>query len=224
MVPPPTVTKSFAPSQVLPGVVSTATIVVHNSSSLVTLNNVAFVDTLPGGLFVAPTPNVVVSCGGGAVAALRIGHHDLAHQRRDPAERRLHGPGRRPLQHARRVPNTIPAGGITTAEGVTNTSPGTATLNVLGPPNVVKAFVPDTIGVGTISRLTISLGNPNAVAATLTAPLVDTLPANVDGGDHSQRGRHLHAGKRRRHPPAAARSPTRAAPPFRRADARSPST
>jgi uncharacterized repeat protein (TIGR01451 family) len=179
VVPPPTVTKSFAPGQVLPGVVSTATIVVHNSSSLVTLHNVALVDTLPGGLFVAPTPNVSVSCGGGAVSAPASGstisltngvippNGDCTIQ----VDVRSNIPGS--------YPNTIPAGGVSTAEGVTNTAPGSATLQVLGPPNVVKAFAPDTIGIRGLSRFTIALGNPNAVTATLSAPLVDTLPANV---------------------------------------------
>lgn len=47
-------------------------------------------------------------------------------------------------------------------------------------PSVAKAFAPDTIEEGETSTLTITLTNPTASAATLTAPLVDTMPAGVD--------------------------------------------
>ena len=46
-------------------------------------------------------------------------------------------------------------------------------------PVVTKAFSPSTNGPGGISTLTITLTNANGTAATLTAPLVDTLPAGV---------------------------------------------
>ena len=48
-----------------------------------------------------------------------------------------------------------------------------------GPPQVTKAFSPDTNGPGGISTLTITLGNGNAAVSTLTAPMVDSLPAGV---------------------------------------------
>jgi len=46
-------------------------------------------------------------------------------------------------------------------------------------PTVVKAFTPATIAAGGVSTLTITLSNANAAAATLTAPLIDTLPTGV---------------------------------------------
>jgi uncharacterized repeat protein (TIGR01451 family) len=45
--------------------------------------------------------------------------------------------------------------------------------------SIAKAFNPETIAIGGTSRLTITLTNPNPNGATLTADLVDTLPANV---------------------------------------------
>ena len=47
------------------------------------------------------------------------------------------------------------------------------------PPQITKAFSPSTNGPGGISTLTITLANANAAAGTLTAPLVDSLPAGV---------------------------------------------
>ncbi len=42
-----------------------------------------------------------------------------------------------------------------------------------------KSFSPTTINAGGVSTLTITLTNPSPQIATLTAPLVDTLPTGV---------------------------------------------
>ena len=46
-------------------------------------------------------------------------------------------------------------------------------------PTLSKSFSPDTMTVGDVSTLTISLGNNDVSAATLTSHLVDNLPAGV---------------------------------------------
>jgi len=46
-------------------------------------------------------------------------------------------------------------------------------------PTLTKSFSPNSIVAGATSTLTITLLNPNAGAATLTAPFVDTLPSGV---------------------------------------------
>jgi len=46
-------------------------------------------------------------------------------------------------------------------------------------PTLGKAFSPATIDAGGVSTLTITLSNADATVATLTAPLVDTLPTGV---------------------------------------------
>ena len=55
----------------------------------------------------------------------------------------------------------------------------TVTPTALTPPSVSKDFSPNTITSGGTSQLTITLGNTNAAAATLTSALVDTLPVGV---------------------------------------------
>ena len=46
-------------------------------------------------------------------------------------------------------------------------------------PTIGKAFSPFTLAPGAISVLTITLSNPDATVATLTAPFTDTLPTGV---------------------------------------------
>jgi hypothetical protein len=52
-----------------------------------------------------------------------------------------------------------------------------------GVPTVAKNFTPATIAVEETSTLTITLTNPNPVAATLSADLVDNLPASMAVAD-----------------------------------------
>ncbi len=75
--------------------------------------------------------------------------------------------------------NTIPTGALTSQQGVTNADPATAPVRVLEPPTVAKTFVPPTISPNGVSRLTITLGNANAAAQTLSQALDDNLPAGV---------------------------------------------
>ena len=78
--------------------------------------------------------------------------------------------------------NTIPVNGLQTSFG-NNPVAATAVLTVSATtpvvPQVTKAFSPNTNGPGGISTLTITVANANATAATLTAALVDSLPAGV---------------------------------------------
>ncbi|MCX5884271.1 MAG: IPTL-CTERM sorting domain-containing protein [Deltaproteobacteria bacterium] len=48
-----------------------------------------------------------------------------------------------------------------------------------GAPTLSKAFNPATINAGGVSTLTITLSNPNTSLATLSVPLIDTLPPGV---------------------------------------------
>ena len=55
-----------------------------------------------------------------------------------------------------------------------------ATAQIVAPPTVSQInFAPATIQSGATSRLIVTLGNPNAAPATLTAALTDTLPAGL---------------------------------------------
>lgn len=64
-IPPPTLAKSFNPTTIGAGGVSTLTITLSNSSAQVATLTVALVDTLPNGVVVAPLPNLSTTCNGG---------------------------------------------------------------------------------------------------------------------------------------------------------------
>jgi hypothetical protein len=74
---------------------------------------------------------------------------------------------------------TTTPGGVTLAGNNTINAAFCAAVPPPGAVGVTKAFSPNANGVGGISTLTITLTNANATAATLTAALVDSLPAGV---------------------------------------------
>ena len=67
----PSLTKAFAPAQVLAGVKSTLTITLNNSSQpTAAVLSAALTDTFPTGVVVAATPNAATTCTGGTVTAV----------------------------------------------------------------------------------------------------------------------------------------------------------
>ena len=73
--------------------------------------------------------------------------------------------------------------GAVTATGIVTMSTGGNTIGGCSapvlPPTLGKAFSPATINAGGVSTLTITLSNPDAAIATLSAALTDTLPSGV---------------------------------------------
>lgn len=184
LVPPPTLGKAFNPSTINAGGVSTLTITLSNPNVAIATLTAPLIDTLPNGVVVAPIPNVATTCGGvGAPVALAGGSSVTL-----PAGRTIPANGSCTLSVdvtaalAGTYVNTLVAGALVTSSG-NNPSPAVATLTVIpiGPtaPAISKSFNPSTINANGISTLTITLSNPNPSIATLTAPLVDTLPNGV---------------------------------------------
>ena len=78
--------------------------------------------------------------------------------------------------------NTLPAGSLHTSNG-NNVAPAVATLTVNTSTNIAptlgKDFCPATITAGGVSTVTITLSNTSGTTASLTAPLIDTLPSGL---------------------------------------------
>ena len=178
---PPTVVKSFTPNTINPGGVSRLTLSLGNANGGAINLTGDFTDTLPANVTVAATPNLGGTCTLGSVTAAA---------------------GTGSIMYANGA--AIPSGGCTILVDVTSSVPGGPHTNTIGPnalqttagsngastsanlfvnppqpPSVSKAFsAAKFLSAGSVT-LTISLGNGNATAATLTADMVDTLPANL---------------------------------------------
>lgn len=179
----PVLNKEFNPSTINAGGVSTLTITLSNPNPTVATLTSPLVDTLPLGVVVAALPNVNTSCGGAGAPVATAGGSTVTL----PAGRSIPANGFCTLTvnvtaAANGVYiNTLQAGALVTSNG-NNPSPAVATLTVIGlvpPPTLGKAFNPSTINAGGVSTLTITLSNPHSTIATLTAPLIDTLPNGV---------------------------------------------
>jgi len=176
---PPTNAASFERSPIFVGETSRLTITLGNpNSSGLTLSS-TFTDALPGGVSIASTPNLVVSCPGTAVAA--AGSTTVSY----PAGAVIPAGGcsisvNVTSGSAGSYTNTLAAGALAT-DGGSTLQPATAGLVVqtLVPPTLTKSFSPSTINPGGVSTLTLALGNANSAAQTLSAVLTDTLPGNV---------------------------------------------
>ncbi|KNG91781.1 beta strand repeat-containing protein, partial [Pseudaestuariivita atlantica] len=173
------VSKGFQPAIVGPGETSQAVISVINASSVNftgTTGIPMLVDTLPAGLAISGTPTT--TCTGATVSANTAS---------SPQEIILSG-GSYPADTSCTIfadvsaaapgafVNTIPAGSLSTEESGTNADPASATLAVIAPPTIAKAFGPASIGNGETSTITFTLSNPNAASL---------LPAGISGATFS---------------------------------------
>ncbi len=172
----PTIGKTFSPATIDPGQTSLLMITLSNSDATAASLTAPFTDTLPTGVLIAGTPRTTcggtatatgtsVTLTGGSVAA--IGSCTLS-----VLVTAASGGS---------YINTIAAGVLQTSNG-SNALPAIATLTVLQvsiAPTLGKAFSPSTIAAGGTSLLTITLSNAEGTAATMAAPLTDTLPAGV---------------------------------------------
>ena len=179
---PPSLGKAFSPATIRAGNVSTLTITLNNPNASVANLSAPLTDTFPVGVVIAASPNAATTCTGtGAVIAVAGGTSvTLPATRSIPANGSCRVTVNVTPAHGGSYFNTLPAGALQTSNG-SNAGPAVATLTVPQPAAVMlgKAFSPDTIDAGDASTLTITLSNPNASVANLSAPLTDTLPIGV---------------------------------------------
>jgi uncharacterized repeat protein (TIGR01451 family) len=179
VVGPPTIQKSFAASTVpLNGTVNlNFTITNPNTFTGGDLTGIAFTDSLPAGLTVA-TSGPTTTCGGTLTttnpSTITFTAGALAH-------------GATPTTCTFSVPvtgstvgvknNTTTA--ITSNEGGTGATSNTATVTVLAPPTISKAFGATNIAVGGTTSLSFTVTNPNTTVALTGVGFTDTLPGGL---------------------------------------------
>jgi uncharacterized repeat protein (TIGR01451 family) len=172
---PPTVAKAFGAAQVALGGTTTLSFTVNNPAGNLALTGVGFTDHLPAGLVVATPNGLTGSCGGGTITATA-------------------GSGTVSLSGA-----TLAAGASCTfTVNVTATAAGlkqnsvtvasanggtgntaTASVTVVAPPTINKAFGAPSVPFGAGTSLTFTLANPNTSATLHGVGFTDTLPAGL---------------------------------------------
>src|SRR5688572_25325251 len=187
---PAEINKSFTPISIPAGGISRLMVTIYNPNDF-QLTNATWTDNLVGvqpGLLIASPVNLRNTCGG-SVTAVAGGTTLSLSGGIVPAQSGVTpGSCTVAIDVTSNTPgnliNTLPADALTSigdGDIITNTSPASATLNVVGvpPPTVNKSFSSSTIWAGEISRLSIVIRN-DAPAVTLTqVSLTDTLPGNV---------------------------------------------
>jgi len=167
----PSLTTSFSPGTVGTKQIATLSFAMQNSTATA-ISNVNFTDTLPSGLEVAPTPNLVSACGtltatsgsgtitfsGGTIAA-----NSTCTVKVDV----------RPLTAGSKDDSTTIHGG--SCGGVTAMS----SLSVLAAPQIAKSFDVSSMPVGGVAILTFTLSNPNASTALSGVAFTDNFPSGL---------------------------------------------
>jgi uncharacterized repeat protein (TIGR01451 family) len=173
----PTVIKSFAPASINTGGLSVLTITLQNANA-VSITNATVTDTYPLGVVNAAVPNASTTCGGSLVAV--PGGNSVA----------LSGGTILPTPDCTitvtvtsnspsNYNNTIPAGALTSANAGDNAAGASAVLTVVDPPIITKSFTPNTVAINTNSLMTVTVSNPNTVAALTGVAFTDNYPAGV---------------------------------------------
>ena len=173
---PPTITKAFGAASILLNASTSLTFNISNPNASLALTGIAFSDTLPAGLVVA-TPNGLTSnCGGTVTAAAGSGSISLT-----GGSLAANGSCTISLNvtgvQAGVENNTT--GPISSNESGAGATSNTASITVIGPPSIAKAFGAASIQLNATTTLTFTITNPNATVALTGVGFGDTLPAGL---------------------------------------------
>ena len=172
---PPTISKAFGASAIPLNSSTSLTFTLANPNAA-SLTGAAFSDSLPAGLVVASPNGLTNTCGGSVTATAGSGSIALTG-------------GTIPASNSCTVKVNVKgtiAGSkvntsstVTTSQGLTSVGAATASLTVVVPPTLTKAFAPATIPVGATTTLTFTLTNPNAATPLTGVTFADPFPGGL---------------------------------------------
>jgi hypothetical protein len=177
VVAPPTISKAFGAVSILRDASTSLAFIISNPNGVTALSGVAFSDNLPAGLAVASPNGLTGSCGAGTVTAtagtgsISLAGGTLAAGGSCSVSVNVTGivPG---------IDNNT-TGPVTAAESGPGRSSNTASITVIGPPAIAKAFGAAGIAVSGTTTLTFTISNPNATVAMTGVAFADTLPGGL---------------------------------------------
>jgi uncharacterized repeat protein (TIGR01451 family) len=171
----PVITKAFPGPTIPLNTDRNLTFTITNPNTI-TITGVAFSDALPAGMVVS-TPSVVAgTCGAGVITAV-AGSSNISLSAGTIAAASS-------CTFSVSIKDTIPGVATNTTSNVTSNEAGsgnqaTATLTIVAPPVITKAFGALSIPVGGSTSLTFTITNPNATVTLTTVAFIDTLPTGL---------------------------------------------
>ncbi|HWX53744.1 MAG TPA: hypothetical protein VN176_04045, partial [Verrucomicrobiae bacterium] len=182
VVAPATVIKTFAPTKIPLNGTTLLTINITNPNSTVSLTGLSFTDSLPAGLVVASTPNLNNTCGGTATAtggssSVTLSGGTVASSASCAVSVNVQG-----TTAGDKINNVV----VSSTEGGASTG-ASATVTVVAPPTISKAFNPTSVARNGTSTVTFTISNPNNPGTPANGDLTgvafsDTLPVSSGPG------------------------------------------
>jgi uncharacterized repeat protein (TIGR01451 family) len=174
---PPAISKAFGAASIPLNGSTSLSFTIQNSNASQSLSGVAFTDALPGGLAISTPNGLSGTCGGGTItaaqgtAAVSLSGATLAASGSCTFSVNVTGIA------AGTQNNTT--GSVTSNEGGAGGT-ASASVMVVAPPSLVKAFNPTAITPNGTSVLSFTVTNPAANTAALTGvTFTDTLPTGI---------------------------------------------
>ena len=160
----PALSKSFTPSTINAGGISTLTIVLTNANATLATTTAALVDNLPSGVVIAAVPNASTTCGGGSAVTTTAGGNTvtLPSGRSIPANGSCSVSVAVTTATAGSYLNTLPVAALQTTNG-NNPAPALATLLVAAVVQQAAASIP------TLSHFLIAVLGVLLAAVSLVA-------------------------------------------------------
>jgi hypothetical protein len=170
----PVIAKSFGAALIPLNSSTSLTFAIQNSNASLAVTGLAFTDTLPAGMVVATPSGATDTCGGAVTAVAGTGSVTLASgslAANSTCAVALNVTG---------VTSGVKNNSVT----VTSTNAGTgntanASLTVVSPPVIAKAFGPASVPLNGSSSLSFTINNPNATQALAGVAFTDTFPSGL---------------------------------------------
>jgi LPXTG-site transpeptidase (sortase) family protein len=172
--------KGFNPLTVFGGSASTMSIELINPGN-VPLTGIAFTDNMPNGMILANPLNFNVGTCGGTLSGVAGANSFSFSGGSLPALGNCTLTLSATMTVNGNLTNTIPAGAVTTTNGVTNVDPAEASLTNLPGASLSKFFLSNPIVAGSSSALTITIQNTGNVPLTGMG-FSDSLPGTLPSG------------------------------------------
>ncbi len=176
VVAPPSIAKTFGAATVELNGSTSLTVTISNPNTGTALSGIAFSDPLPAGLSFASPSGLSSTCGGtanaiaGSPSTLSLAGGTIAANASCTVTVNVVGTAAGP-----QVNNT---GNVTAAGGLTGNA-ATASVVVVAPPSIAKAFGAASVALNGSTSLTVTITNPNTGTVLNGVAFTDPLPAGL---------------------------------------------